>query len=162
MLPRGVMATTKLTEAPPVDLDALRAGITAERGHRGVLREDVRPRSDLWPCVLRRAGALVSGGKAVAEIAAASAGEVASYRLHPALLDAAFQVLVGASDTDPTLAADRRLFLPTGIREVRFYREPGARFHATASVEFVAAETVTGNVRILNDAGQVLSRRQSG
>ena len=132
---RGVMATTKLTEAPPVDLDALRAGMAGE-ADTAAFYEKMSDRGLTYGPAFCGVQALwSSGGKAVAEIAAASAGEVASYRLHPALLDAAFQVLVGASDTDPTLAADRRLFLPTGIREVRFYREPGAHFHATASVE---------------------------
>ena len=152
---RGTMATTKLTEAPPIDLEALRAGMAGE-SDTARFYEKMSDRGLTYGPAFRGVLALWSSrGKAVAEIAAASAGDTAAYRLHPALLDAAFQVLVGASYTEPTLAADRRLFLPTGIREVRFYREPGARFHATASLGTVAPETVTGDVRILNDSGQV-------
>ena len=51
--------------------------------------------------------------------------EAAAYHVHPALLDACFQVLLEATPSEdrPT----DRMFLPERISRVYFHRSPGAR-----------------------------------
>ncbi len=93
--------------------------------------------------------------EALGSISVSGLEEAGVYRVHPALLDAAFQLLVAAADTDAALAAQKRLFLPTGIREVRFYAKPGEKFWALASLNEVADSTVSGNIRLINTEGKV-------
>jgi 1-acyl-sn-glycerol-3-phosphate acyltransferase len=75
------------------------------------------------------------------------------YRLHPALLDGAFQVLVAAADSDPT-ADGSRLFLPTKVSEVRLHANPGPRFDVIASVTGLSDSEVVGNLQIVGADGQ--------
>jgi acyl transferase domain-containing protein/1-acyl-sn-glycerol-3-phosphate acyltransferase/NAD(P)-dependent dehydrogenase (short-subunit alcohol dehydrogenase family)/acyl carrier protein len=81
--------------------------------------------------------------------------ETDNYQVHPALLDAAFQVLAAAADSDPVLVADRRLFLPVRIKKVRFYSKPGGRFFTTVRLTEVTDSTVTGDVRLMDESGRV-------
>ena len=94
-------------------------------------------------------------GEALAAIAAPAVPDVAAYRAHPALLDAAFQVLVSAAESHSGLAAGRPLFLPTKIRELRWHGDPGAAFWVTAAVREVTSASVTGDLRIIGDDGRL-------
>src|SRR5580704_11322575 len=81
--------------------------------------------------------------------------DVDGYAIHPGLLDSAFQVMAAAVDSDPTLALDRRLFLPVGIKGVRLFSKPGGRFWAMAKLTSIGDSTVSTNVRILGEDGRV-------
>src|SRR5580704_5784922 len=81
--------------------------------------------------------------------------DVDGYAIHPGLLDSAFQVMAAAVDSDPTLALDRRLFLPVGIKGVRLFSKPGDRFWAMAKLTSIGDSTVSTNVRILGEDGRV-------
>ncbi|MEP7118795.1 MAG: type I polyketide synthase, partial [Acidobacteriota bacterium] len=139
---RGVVAATKLSAVTHVDLEALRARVGSESNTTAFYAQLSDRGLSYGPAFCGVQKLWCTPGEAFAEVAAGAAAEVTGYRVHPALLDAAFQVLVGASDGDPSRDADRRLFLPTGIHEVRFYAEPGAHFWVTATVRTVVAETV--------------------
>ena len=82
--------------------------------------------------------------------------ETNNYHVHPALLDAAFQAVAAAADSDSTLLSDRRLFLPVRIKKVRFYSKAGDHFFVLARLTEVADSTVTSDVRLMDDSGQIL------
>jgi acyl transferase domain-containing protein len=81
--------------------------------------------------------------------------ETDTWQAHPALLDAAFQVSAVAADSDPGLASDRALFLPVGIKKVRFYSKPGGRFFAAAKLKAVTDSNVTTDIRLMDESGRV-------
>ena len=81
--------------------------------------------------------------------------DVEGYMIHPGLLDSAFQVMAAAVDSDPTLALDRRLFLPVGVKSARLYSKPGGRFWAVAKLTNIGDSTVSTNVRIFSEDGRV-------
>jgi amino acid adenylation domain-containing protein len=149
---RGLVAATRLAASPRVDIDAALARVTAEPRR---FYEKLSDRGFVYGPAFCGVQALwASDGEAVAEVAAAVENE-AAYRVHPALLDAAFQVLVGAAESVPAVAAHRRSFLPTGIRELRFMQSPGLHTRVTAVVTEAAPEMVTGDIRILDTAGHL-------
>jgi 1-acyl-sn-glycerol-3-phosphate acyltransferase len=97
----------------------------------------------------------VNDRQALGLISGAELTDVDKYSVHPALLDAAFQLLVGAARTDASLASDRRLFLPTQIREALFYQKPGQTFWASARLNRVDELTVNGDIRIFDARGVI-------
>jgi acyl transferase domain-containing protein/1-acyl-sn-glycerol-3-phosphate acyltransferase/NADP-dependent 3-hydroxy acid dehydrogenase YdfG/acyl carrier protein len=80
---------------------------------------------------------------------------IEGYQIHPALLDAAFQLLVSAAETDENLKSDKRLFLPTQIREVTLNLKPGGSFWAFAKVTEISDSHVTGDVQLVDLNGRV-------
>ena len=152
---RAVITPARRGDEPRVDLDELRArfpretpagdfyGRMAERGlaygpaFRGIER--------LWS----------HPGEALAYVSAATVPDAHGYRAHPALLDAAFQVLVEAAESAAAVSGDRRLFLPTRIRELRWHADPGAAFWASAVVREASSASVTGDLRIISGDGRV-------
>lgn len=91
-------------------------------------------------------------GEALGFIALDSLANGADYCVHPALLDAAFQVIVAAADSD---AARRRLFLPTKIHELSFHASPKERFWVIAKVTEAAPAAVTAELTIVAEDGAV-------
>ncbi len=87
----------------------------------------------------------------------ALAPEADRYEVHPAFLDACFQVLMATLPTDAVAAGTDALYMPTGMRSVQVHRRPGpqvwshARLHAND-----ASDAFEGDVRILDDQGDVL------
>ncbi|MDQ2886092.1 MAG: LLM class flavin-dependent oxidoreductase [Chloroflexota bacterium] len=81
-----------------------------------------------------------------------------TYQIHPALLDACFQVLIATlPTTDET--GEEALYLPTGLHSFRLHQRPGKSLwsHARLSTNTVQNEdTFAGDVRILDEAGQLL------
>ncbi len=97
----------------------------------------------------------IADHRALALIAGPELADVDQYRIHPALLDAAFQLLVAAAQSISTLAARPQLFLPTRISEVRFYLPPGDQFWASAVLTDVSESTAAGDIRIFAADGRV-------
>lgn len=87
--------------------------------------------------------------------AAALGLDVAAYRVHPAFLDAAFQVLIAAASAEATVSERRQLFLPVHIDAVTLYRTPPATVWAHARVLRYEPTMFIGEVDILDDAGAV-------
>ncbi len=152
---RGVVAATRRAEDQHVDLDHLRAQCPDETA-TDTFYDRMSGRGLAYGPAFRGIHRLWAANRqALASISTPEVGDVAPYCVHPALLDAAFQVLVGAADSDAALAAGGHLFLPTGIREVRFHARPGGAFWVTAVVREVTASTVLGDLRIVGADGQV-------
>lgn len=147
---RGNAATLKHKKKDTVDLEAVRIRIHTAvdtgdfyevMGQRGLDYGPVfRGIDKLWAVDGEALGLIVLNGLA----------NCGDYCVHPALLDAAFQVIVAAADSD---AARRRLFLPTKIREFAFHAPPGERFWVVAKVTDATPEAVTAKLTILADDG---------
>ena len=81
--------------------------------------------------------------------------ESGDYRIHPAILDACFQLLllaVPAADVGETPA----LHLPVQIARLRFLSRPGAHVWCRARLAARGRRAVIGDVDILDDLGQVV------
>ncbi|MDI3287043.1 type I polyketide synthase [Polyangium sp. 15x6] len=98
---------------------------------------------------LRRRGGEAWGSAALPEALHADAD---AYRMHPALLDAALQVL-GAALPDPP-EADAGLWVLSGIERIRFFRRAGRTLlsHARA-FSTDARASATGEVRLFDEKG---------
>lgn len=82
-------------------------------------------------------------------------GETKDYYFHPALLDAAVQVIYSALPQ-----TNNDLYLPVGIDEFKMYDRPGSDLWAYASVPEAIAEnttTITTEVTITNLAGEIVA-----
>ena len=151
----AVITPTRRVEAPRLDLEALRARFAVETPADAFYAR-MAERGLAYGPSFRAIQRLWSGQQeALAAIAAPALPQVEAYRAHPALLDAAFQVLVGAAESAPGMAAGRHLFLPTKIRELRWHGNSGPAFWVTAAVREVTSATVTGDLRIIAADGRV-------
>ncbi|WP_207229638.1 MupA/Atu3671 family FMN-dependent luciferase-like monooxygenase [Ktedonosporobacter rubrisoli] len=80
------------------------------------------------------------------------------YQVHPALLDACFQVLVAALP-DAAISHDSALYLPTGLQSFQVHQRPGKQVwsHAVLKSSSEHAQAAfEGDVYILDDEGQIL------
>ena len=89
-------------------------------------------------------------GEALAEVSAPVAPD-ARYGIHPAMLDSCLQVLSQAIPANSDI-----LFLPVGIREVVFHRQPGPDVWCRASVGSLGPRLLEGDIEIANATGDVL------
>ncbi|MBW4567204.1 MAG: SDR family NAD(P)-dependent oxidoreductase [Tolypothrix carrinoi HA7290-LM1] len=91
-------------------------------------------------------------GEALAQIQISNAlqTEVGEYQLHPAILDACFQVSLATVSVKVT-------YLPVQIEQVRVYGRPGLQMWSYARLmEQTAATRLKGDIQLLDDAGNVL------
>ena len=82
----------------------------------------------------------------------AEAATVGTYRVHPALLDAAFQALIAAcgdGGTEPTL------FMPVHIRQVLYHAPVGTAAHAHCRLVRQTDEAIEGDIVLFADDGTV-------
>ena len=76
---------------------------------------------------------------------------VGRYRVHPALLDACFQVLSAALPEEP--AGGARLYLPVHIERLRFFSRPGPAVWSHARLVRRGGNAIVGDIRIVDDSG---------
>ncbi len=82
--------------------------------------------------------------------------EVSRYQVHPALLDACFQVVIATLPTE-TWQRDDVLYLPVGLSSFKMHKQPGSRVWSHALLKPGEHEGVfAGDVRIMDEAGQLL------
>ena len=96
----------------------------------------------------------IADRQALASISGDGLERMSEYRIHPAMLDSAFQLLIAAAQSIPDSDAGDRLFLPMRINEIRFYARPGDRFWAHAQLTELSESTAVGDVRVYSDSGQ--------
>lgn len=142
--------------ASPVDLDALAAehgeavdvpGLYAALAKRGL---NYGPAFQTIRALRRREGSVFVDLALHADLA----GEAARYRIHPTLLDGAFQALIAATAGDPAAA---RLFMPVGIRRILYHRPAGAALHALGTLVRQDAATIEGDIRLIGADGSVVA-----
>jgi 1-acyl-sn-glycerol-3-phosphate acyltransferase len=149
-VPRPHAATTSL------DLDAVRGRCGVDVSHEACYAH-LEARGLAYGSAFRGIQSLSTGsGEALGRVAlAAPLSADDDYVVHPALFDAALQVLIGAA---ASAQPDERvhLFLPVGIHEVS-YRQPVAKeAWSYARVTARNERHVTGDVEIVGDDGAVL------
>jgi myxalamid-type polyketide synthase MxaB len=96
-------------------------------------------------------------GEALGRLRSAADGESGSFRLHPGLLDAGFQLL-GA--TLPAEAAESGAFVPTGAEALRLYEKPEGPLFWHASLRAAAdaaSEVFTGDLQLSDGAGRLVA-----
>jgi len=87
------------------------------------------------------------------ELPALDAAEGLAFQIHPALLDAAVQIVVEACSTGDT-------YLPMALERFRLYRRPSAQLWSHAVVRArstVAADVIVADIRLLDDDGRVVA-----
>ena len=77
--------------------------------------------------------------------------ELEQYCLHPCLLDACFQSLLSVLPAD-----DERAFVPTNIRQIRYYAQPKAEVYCYGSIGSITNDTLQGDLIICDGTGTVL------
>ena len=80
---------------------------------------------------------------------------VDAYLVHPALLDACFQVLVAAASAGRETATPTAPLFPVALRRVVFHRHPGERFWTHVTVQRADDGILEGDVSLLDDDGRV-------
>jgi polyketide synthase 12 len=86
-------------------------------------------------------------------------GEAAEHHLHPAVLDAALQLLGAAVPTDVMAAQGNQVFLPVHMDRVRVHGKPAANYwaHAVLHADASSGDTLEGDVSLLDDSGNVIA-----
>jgi NADPH:quinone reductase-like Zn-dependent oxidoreductase/1-acyl-sn-glycerol-3-phosphate acyltransferase/SAM-dependent methyltransferase/acyl carrier protein len=152
---KGSFSSMKSCPDDRVDIDSVKAGFAVSQSTDDFYNRMAERGLSYGP-VFRGIRNLWAGdGRALAYISVAGLNAVANYNIHPALLDAAFQVLVAAADCDPALAAERRLFLPIRIEEIRILSTLGEAFWALAQVTDVGDSSVRGDIRLFDTNGKI-------
>jgi NADPH:quinone reductase-like Zn-dependent oxidoreductase/acyl carrier protein len=85
--------------------------------------------------------------------------QVDAYRLHPALLDAALQVLAAALLDGPADSRTGGLYLPVRVAEVRVYSRPPLQVwsHARLRASEERGAIIEGDLRLCDEAGHVIA-----
>jgi len=91
-------------------------------------------------------------GKVLAEIALPEEliAQLSDYQFHPALLDAALQIIGYALDNTETDTT----YLPVGIEKLKLYRQPTSQVWAIAEI---AETNLTGNIILVDNQGGVIA-----
>ena len=94
-------------------------------------------------------------GEALGRIAIPTAikTQLQDYQLHPAILDACFQVLLGA-------VSGKRAYLPVHIERVRLYRSPGFDLWSYGRIVEQSDARIKGDIQLLDEAGNVVAEIQ--
>jgi acyl transferase domain-containing protein len=99
-------------------------------------------------------------GEALAEIRipAGLTDQLSEYRLHPALLDSSFQVLLGAEKGGEGVHdVQRSLYLPVRIEKVDYYRVPGGYLLGYARLLNQSDKELKGEIQLLDETGECLA-----
>lgn len=79
-------------------------------------------------------------------------GAAAQFQIHPALLDACFQVVQFTAPESP----DQRTYLPARIDRLVFFAKSGKRIYCHSKLLRASAHSITWNLRIYDEAGATL------
>lgn len=103
---------------------------------------------------------LVGEGKALAtvELNPDLSAHLEQYYLHPALLDASFQALLGAVMLQVNRGDERfGLYLPVAIERIRFFRQPGQTIISLAVITEYSDSSLKGDLTIYDQTGEVVA-----
>ena len=103
------------------------------------------------------AGITSGDGWAIADITTPVkiADEIDQYRFHPALIDGAFQTLIGTALLGRE--ADEDAYLPSRIRRSAIYRAPEQHMTAHVSVVSATKDEIESDITIIGDDGEPLA-----
>ncbi len=87
----------------------------------------------------------------------AIAAEMTAYGFHPALLDAAFQVLlVARPETGSAFQSNPTPYLPVGVERLHILKQPEREMQVYAQLLQADAQLVVGNIQLLDMQGNLL------
>ncbi|HLO89367.1 MAG TPA: SDR family NAD(P)-dependent oxidoreductase [Nostocaceae cyanobacterium] len=101
-------------------------------------------------------------GEALAQIKLPDVLTVESdaYEIHPAFLDACFQLVGVCIPTQEADSTNKDIYVPVHVGEVKFYARPGSTVwcHSLCEIEEkLNKETFVGNLRLFDENGQMLA-----
>ncbi len=102
---------------------------------------------------------LTGPGEAIGRIEG-PALDAGGYNLHPALLDAAFQLLIsaaGGTQSNGSSGGESGVFLPVQLRDLTLHAPAGGAFWAHARVVSSDGATLEGDIQLLDDGGTVVA-----
>jgi thioester reductase-like protein len=78
------------------------------------------------------------------------------YLIHPAMLDACLQIIMAAYSVAATDGQQERVVLPVSLDRLRLFRPPGMHVYSHATITGSSAETLTADIRIIDEQGDLL------
>jgi 1-acyl-sn-glycerol-3-phosphate acyltransferase len=145
-------------EAEPIDLDALRARLTSERDREETYAALKRRGMEYGPAFRGIEQLWTGSGEALGRIRAAVAAPgitVDGLHTHPALVDAAFQVMIAAVAS--VAGNTPGLYLPVKLEEFVVHAPLGDAFWSHVRLLESAEDMIVGDITMLDDAGTVLA-----
>jgi acyl transferase domain-containing protein/acyl carrier protein len=76
------------------------------------------------------------------------------YPIHPAMLDACMQVVGAAVPDEAIRNGDRGIYMPAHVDQIRIDHPPGLHLWSHAHLQERDADTIKGDVRLLDETGQ--------
>jgi NADPH:quinone reductase-like Zn-dependent oxidoreductase/acyl carrier protein len=93
-------------------------------------------------------------GEALGEISTAESLGVGDYQIHPAMLDACFQVMLSALEPQDSA---RGLFLPSGVERMRFYGSMAGNLWSHVVISGSSEKSITATIRLTDEGGCVVA-----
>ncbi len=163
----GELGTPPGSAAEHVDFAEVRSRCTTAVSHDDCYAALAERGLEYGPAFRGVSKLWIGEGEALGHIHVAVADGVAAidasaYQLHPALLDAAFQLLISAGGGTTTAAIGMShdssgIFLPVQLRELMVHAPTDTSFWAHARVVSQSAESVEGDIHLVDDQGHVLA-----
>ena len=148
----GNLLNNKNGPAPkPVMLDEIRARCTSEISKSDLYQQFRGMGLEYGPTFQGIEQLWCGGSEAIARLKLPEALEkgVKGYQLHPAILDACFQVIIGAVSSEGT-------YLPIQIKRLRVYSPPGVQVWSYARLVEQNQNRIKGDLQLLDETGKVL------
>ncbi len=138
-----------------IDLAALRAGFPNEASHDECYAALAQRGLDYGPAFRGIERLWAEPGKALGHIHVPSLN-TDGYHLHPALLDAAFQLVITAAGDTATMGMPG-MYLPVFVRELAVHARAGASFWARATVSLFDEHALEGDIELFGDDGHLVA-----
>ncbi|HMA94587.1 MAG TPA: acyltransferase domain-containing protein [Polyangiaceae bacterium] len=94
--------------------------------------------------------------KACAEVGLSEATDGAEYCLHPALLDACFQVMLAATASEVSANGEARMYLPIRIRSLKVHGEVPRRLTVKTVITHFDERALSGDLSAFDDQGRLV------
>jgi len=150
-----VLLAAQNSEPPQVDLTALQALCTEEQNVASYYQKFRDRGIEYGPNFQGIKKLWRYPGTALGQVQLADAlvSETEKFQLHPALLDASFQVLVTALPDE----GEEDTFIPVGLASLRVYHRPGSRLWSHAQLLESNSQSKTVQLRLLDESGTVVA-----
>jgi acyl transferase domain-containing protein len=148
----GNLLNNKNGHAPkPVVLDEIRARCTSEISKSDLYQQFQGMGLEYGPTFQGIEQLWCAGSEAIAllKLPEGLEKEVKDYQLHPALLDACFQVIIRT-------VSFKGSYLPVQIKRLRVYSPPGAQVWSYARLVEQNERQIKGDIQLLDETGNVL------
>lgn len=152
-----VQAQTREPPTTPTDLKAVQRSLSADFAPADLYSVVAEFELDYGPSFRGLNRLWRSDGEALGRISLPShlASDSGKYQVHPALLDACYQVLVAAYPLAEG-KKNRNLYLPVYFRRIDFFGNPGHSVWSHLELTSVTNQALEGNFRVCDGMGRVL------